>query len=305
MGRSIARTRIIAILAVAVAAAAAGVFIGSRLSPKESAARAGDRSGTRTITGGSSPTELGVVSPGPSVDIASGVEGSSAWALSAHTAVVDGQQDTICFEWSYEEESRASQGCFPGVEAILSDSGVLLISGPGDLTGSARSSFFGITREEVAAVTISEPSGSTLSAKVYDLPSELGLHGKAFVGFAPPREALTLRGLSADGSEVWSRKQTPLPLLSVERNGTGDGTVTAYHAQEVDCPSLDCPSPEPEWIDCGSDCAAAIDGAEVVLRAVPDPQSKFVGWSGACSGAGDCRVVVDHDVSVVATFEAA
>jgi hypothetical protein len=47
----------------------------------------------------------------------------------------------------------------------------------------------------------------------------------------------------------------------------------------------------PAGIDCGSDCSEKLDyGASLVLTAVPSSGMAFLGWSGACSGAGTCTV---------------
>jgi len=65
-------------------------------------------------------------------------------------------------------------------------------------------------------------------------------------------------------------------------------------------------------IDCGDKigttehrvCSSeVIDGSELTLVAVPDVQSVFVGWSGACSGTGkSCSIFMQHDESVIANF---
>jgi alpha-tubulin suppressor-like RCC1 family protein/subtilase family serine protease len=76
-------------------------------------------------------------------------------------------------------------------------------------------------------------------------------------------------------------------LLTALKNGTGNGTVTSV----------------PTGIDCGIDCDEAYSsGVIVTLTAVPDAMSLFAGWSGACSGTGDCVVTMNSDISVTATF---
>ena len=70
--------------------------------------------------------------------------------------------------------------------------------------------------------------------------------------------------------------------------GPGAGSVTSH----------------PAGIDCGSDCTEAYEtGTAVELTATPGPQSVFTGWSGACTGIGECVVTMDADHSVVASFE--
>ena len=76
-------------------------------------------------------------------------------------------------------------------------------------------------------------------------------------------------------------------LLAVAKDGTGNGTVTSV----------------PAGIDCGLDCDEVYSSGDVVtLTAVPDAMSMFAGWSGACSGTGDCVVTMNSDIIVTATF---
>jgi hypothetical protein len=61
----------------------------------------------------------------------------------------------------------------------------------------------------------------------------------------------------------------------------------------------------PAGIDCGPSCSAAFhDGTGVTLSATPDRGWRFDGWSGACSGSGDCTVAMNADATVTATFAA-
>jgi hypothetical protein len=84
-----------------------------------------------------------------------------------------------------------------------------------------------------------------------------------------------------------ARLVTSWATLGVEKAGRGGGAVASA----------------PEGIDCGAACSAPFDAGTVVsLAAVPDADSVFGGWSGACSGAGPCAVPVDQDRSVTASF---
>jgi uncharacterized repeat protein (TIGR02543 family) len=76
-------------------------------------------------------------------------------------------------------------------------------------------------------------------------------------------------------------------LLTVVRAGTGGGSVTSV----------------PAGIDCGTTCEAAFDaGTAIVLTAAPDATSTFAGWSGACTGTGECTVSLDAAATAIATF---
>ena len=79
--------------------------------------------------------------------------------------------------------------------------------------------------------------------------------------------------------------------LSVTKSGSGSGSVSS----------------SPAGIDCGTDCDEDYDhGTLVTLDATPDATSStFSGWSGACSGTGNCQVTMDEAQSVTATFDLA
>ena len=77
-------------------------------------------------------------------------------------------------------------------------------------------------------------------------------------------------------------------LLIVSREGDGAGSVTS----------------SPDGITCPSDCFEPyLPGTGVTLTAVPASNAVFTGWGGACSGTGDCVLVLDDDVAVSATFD--
>ena len=78
---------------------------------------------------------------------------------------------------------------------------------------------------------------------------------------------------------------TPQYTLSVTVNGPGSVTSS------------------PAGINCPSTCTASYDdGTTVTLTATADNQATFVGWSGACTGTGNCDVTMDANKSVTATF---
>jgi hypothetical protein len=61
----------------------------------------------------------------------------------------------------------------------------------------------------------------------------------------------------------------------------------------------------PGGIDCGSDCSEVFNANTVMrLAAFPDPGAYFSGWSGACSGTGDCLVTMNAAKAVTGTFAA-
>jgi uncharacterized repeat protein (TIGR01451 family) len=75
--------------------------------------------------------------------------------------------------------------------------------------------------------------------------------------------------------------------LTVSPAGNGGGTLTSA----------------PAGIDCGETCAAAFDyGTVVTLTAIPITGSTFIGWSGACTGIGDCVITISGTANVSAQF---
>lgn len=73
--------------------------------------------------------------------------------------------------------------------------------------------------------------------------------------------------------------------VTVNKNGTGDGTVTS----------------NPAGINCGGDCTGTYPGGTTVtLTPSPIAGSLFAGWSGGCTGPGICQVA--STATVTATF---
>ena len=76
-------------------------------------------------------------------------------------------------------------------------------------------------------------------------------------------------------------------VLQASVSGAGEGTVTST----------------PAGINCPDACEAELNsGAVLTLTATPAPGSEFVGWSGACTGAGSCQVALEAPISVNAEF---
>ncbi len=92
-------------------------------------------------------------------------------------------------------------------------------------------------------------------------------------------------------TQTFTTLAAPTFALTVNKNGTGSGTVTS----------------SPTGINCGATCSASFtQGTTISLNAAPASGSVFAGWSGGgCSGTGTCTVTMNAAQSVTATFNTA
>ncbi len=80
----------------------------------------------------------------------------------------------------------------------------------------------------------------------------------------------------------------PSYRLTIFKGGSGGGTVMS----------------SPSGIACGAACSSQFGaGTKITLNAEPDPNSKFAGWSGPCTGIGACQVAMKSDHEVSADFD--
>jgi outer membrane exchange protein TraA len=111
------------------------------------------------------------------------------------------------------------------------------------------------------------------------------------MGFTDAPGSPKFRFFASIGYLPVEKKKVPLPpdvaQILVEKAGSGAGLLTSL----------------PGGIDCGQSCAADYKlGTQVTLKALPDPGSRFIGWSGPCSGTEDCLVVVRSATRLRAEF---
>jgi Ca2+-binding RTX toxin-like protein len=159
---------------------------------------------------------------------------------------------------------------------------VLTLAMTGSGSGRVTSSPAGIDCGVTCTATVDQGSDVTLVAQPAEGDVFGGWSGGGCSGVGPC--TVTMES-SKDVTATFLISKT----LSVNKTGTGDGTVTST----------------PTGINCGTICAAAFDnGISVELNAFPAPGSVFAGWSVECTGTGACSVSMTQDRTVTATFEA-
>jgi len=159
------------------------------------------------------------------------------------------------------------------------------------------------------SLTLSKSGGG--AGKVVSSPSGIDC-GNACTASYPHGTALTLTATAATGSTFagWQGACTGTEITcSVTIDGAkaatalftlNQYTVTVQKAGN----SSGVVVSSPNGIECGSTCTAVYGyGANVSLTATAAASTRFVGWSGACTGADTvCTVTVDAAKSVTATF---
>lgn len=95
----------------------------------------------------------------------------------------------------------------------------------------------------------------------------------------------------------WGKFVSRFRTIEVLKSGEGTGTVSCKGVSGI------------PGRDISTDCAGTVyianpvgKSARVILKATPDPDSVFTGWSGACKGTKPCTVRMDSAKTVSATF---
>lgn len=245
----------------------------------------------------------------PTVLVARGRVDGDPWVFCARTAIDDGPRraEALCMNWQFRSPLGSGMDCAyefrrNGSPVRLGQDHFSPVNGPDE------GYFFGSVPAAAAAVELVTDDGRTFPGTVHESPEDLGVPFRFFTLFAEPYVEGDLVVRDADGAEIRRRRmEHGLSLLTVET--AGEGTVTGFRTEQIivyeGCRGTDrpCREPRPTWIDCGDDCEAALRDARITLRAEAADGWTFAGWSGACSGDGECELVVDRTLRVVATFE--
>jgi len=120
--------------------------------------------------------------------------------------------------------------------------------------------------------------------------------GAFLVAIAAWTMVVVSAGCSGVGDGRTPTATTTMHVLRVQASGAGSGTITAPDAS----PQLSC-----------SISSGALSGVCVMaypyntavhMVATPNGGSTFSGWSGGCTGAGDCVVDMSQERTVTAAF---
>lgn len=118
--------------------------------------------------------------------------------------------------------------------------------------------------------------------------------GAFFVGWSGACSGTGTCNLAMNSSQAVTAQFDTIPSgdvtlnASIDPASTGSGVITS----------------NPGGINCGADCVQNFaQGTLVTLTATPEPGSVFSGWSGACSGTGNCVVTMNANTAVSAEFD--
>lgn len=190
--------------------------------------------------------------------------------------------------------AAGADGVSPKASLVLDATGNLYGTTTNGGTGSCFESAGGLDdpRVDVGCGTIFKIDASGNETVVYNFSGPDGRFPRAglFVDSAGILYGTTLSGGAFGVGNVFRYDPGSGPAtftLSVTLAGSGSGLVSS----------------NPSGISCGTACSASFDsGAPVALSAQASSGSQFAGWSGACTGSGDCSVTVVAAESVTATF---
>jgi alpha-tubulin suppressor-like RCC1 family protein len=210
-------------------------------------------------------------------------------------------------------------GTTPGRVATTNDKGVATV--PGWIVGSSGPQQLqayvypnSVTFDATVTVTpplytistSSSPSdgGSTSGGGTYTEGSSVTVTANVASGYAfvkwtengPQVSSSATYNFTASANRSLVANFSANPVLTVIGSGTGSGSVTS------DVGGISCS------ITAGSangSCSASFNGGtSVMLTATPVSGHTFAGWSGACSGTGNCQVTMTQVQSVTASFTA-
>jgi hypothetical protein len=178
-------------------------------------------------------------------------------------------------------------GGMPGITPASAGSTTHVVTVSVSGSGAVRSTPAGIDCGQKCTATLPDGASLTLTAT----PAA----GATFSGWSGACSGsgactLSLKGDASVRANFTSGPALPPPVdqRTLTVSITGPGSVIS----------------RPAGIDCGTTCSAIFaSGTALTLAAVPGNGARFKGWDGACSGTGDCAMLLSANTTVSAGFD--
>jgi hypothetical protein len=261
--------------------------------------------GTTTGLGVRSVASLEVSPDGHNLYSSSGIPGNPSGALAEFARNADGSLTQLASPNNCIEENATGnlspEGCGTQSGHGLGDGGALQVTPDGANVFVASAQDDCGCRAAVAEfarhadgtlVQLASPNNCIEEHGGTDCGDETG-HGLttgsvAGLAIAPGSDSVYATGETFSITGAIAEFARALPTLTVSLSGTGSGTVSDGTGA----------------ISCAPICSHAFPiGTVVTLTASSGPGSGFAGWSGGgCSGTSTCRVVMNANTAVTATF---
>ena len=173
------------------------------------------------------------------------------------------------------------------------------------VNSSSQAKVFVIRNTGTADLMVNSFDISGVDSSMFSLPS---VGGKGYCGLTPTIKAgksckiKVLFTPSSEGTKIATLSISSNDLtrqnLSVMLNGTGQYILAVKNSNKPGGIVRSTPS----GINCGSDCNEFYAGGQVALEAIQKNGYKFTGWSGDCTGTGQCTITMDSPKNVTANF---
>lgn len=178
-------------------------------------------------------------------------------------------------------DASSVSGTLTGADVSIIAGTVITVTKIGSGSGTVTSNLSGITCGLLC--TGAFPPGTKLTLTAVAQPGDM------FVGWSGACTGTSTCVVTLTTSQTAIAQFEQAGTLIVTKMGTGQGTVSA----------------KTTTLNCGPVCRSSVRlGQSVTLTALPARTSVFVGWLGACSGAGACvlPVPLSDDYFVYAVF---